>query len=484
MTENTGLTHLSICKLRSLLDRHLLSGTELTTSCLVALNTYNAQLGAVITETRELALEAARRYDLEQPSGLLAGIPFLVKDNLCTRGIRTTCASRMLEGFVPCYNATVVERCLSRSGILLGKTNMDEFGMGSTGEHSYFGATKNPHNTRYTAGGSSSGSAAAVAAGFAPYALGSDTGGSVRQPAAFCGVVGMKPTYGAVSRFGLIAFASSLDQVGFFTRTVEDNALVFSELAAKDERDATSQLSVTDTLTNLKKGVRGMKIALLTELPGVPIDPQVTSCVTRAAKLLEQLGACVCEVRMPTFSPALEAYYILSSAEASSNLARFDGVRYGYRADGYTSIEELYTASRSFGFGKEVKRRITLGTFVLSSGSYEAYYARAQSVRHSVRAEFEGLFDEYALLLSPVTTRPAYALGEMKDNVLDVYKDDSFTVPASLAGLPALSLPCGESDKGLPIGVQLTGKAFSEPLIYRAAFSLEKALSGEEHDDV
>lgn len=477
--ENTGITLFSIRQLRKLLVQRQLSCTELTTTCLRALNTYNAQLGAVITETGKQALEAARQYDIEQPSGFLAGIPFLVKDNICTRGIRTTCASRMLESFVPCYHATVVERCLMRSGILLGKTNMDEFAMGSTGEHSYFGVTKNPHNTLYTPGGSSSGSAAAVAAGFAPYALGSDTGGSVRQPAAFCGLVGMKPTYGAVSRFGLVAFASSLDQIGFLTRTVEDNALVFSELAAKDERDATSQTAATDTLTELRKGVRGLKVALLTELPGVQLDPQVTFSVTRAAKLFETLGAHVCEVQMPSFSDALEAYYILSSAEASSNLARFDGVRYGYRADGCTSIDEVYTATRSLGFGEEVKRRITLGTFVLSSGSYDAYYKRAQNVRRSVREAFEGLFDEYDLLLSPVTTRTAYALGEMKDHVLDVYKDDSFTVPASLAGLPALSLPCGASDRGLPIGIQLTGKAFSEPLIYKAAFALEQALSGE-----
>ena len=401
-----------------------------------------------------------------------------LKDNLCTRGIRTTCASKMLENFVPPYDAYAVERL--RDCVLLGKLNLDEFAMGSSTENSYFKPTRNPVNPERVPGGSSGGSAAAVAAGEAAFALGSDTGGSIRQPAAFCGVVGMKPTYGTVSRYGLVAFASSLDQIGPLTRSVRDSALVLSAIAGQDARDATSaKRPGEDYGAKIGREIRGMRIALPRELLAEGLQEEIRQAVLAAARLFEGLGAEVVEVGLPSLKYALPAYYVISSAEASSNLARFDGIKYGYRAKEFDGIEQLYERSRSEGFGREVRRRIMLGSFVLSAGYYDAYYRKAQQVRALVRRALEALLEECDLILSPVAPTTAYRIGEKMGDPLQMYLGDIYTVPASIAGLPALSLPFAQDEEGLPIGLQLIGRAFGEAELYQAAYALEQGKGGE-----
>lgn len=470
------LTHLTLAEMRKKLDERELSSFELTTAFLKEIESRDGGIGAFLTVTAAEAEEAAKSYDTAgEKTGVLSGIPMAVKDNICTKGVKTTCASHMLEDFVPCYDATVMEKLKAQKAVMLGKVNMDEFAMGSTTENSAFQVTKNPVDTTCVPGGSSGGSAAAVAAGFAPFALGSDTGGSIRQPAAFCGVVGMKPTYGAVSRFGLVAFASSLDQIGPLTTNVYDNALVFSAISGHDKKDATSIADgYADSLAAIEKGVRGMKVALPVEFFAEGIDSEVKNAVFAAAKRFEALGASISEVKMPALADALPAYYVISSAEASSNLARFDGVRYGKRAEVYGDIDELYKNTRNEGFGDEVKRRIMLGTFALSSGYYDAYYKKALQARSLIIAEYEKVFEKFDFILSPVAPTPAYKLGSKTGNPIEMYLGDIYTVPVNIAGVPALSLPCGKTEGGLPIGMQLIGKALSEPLLYRAGFAFEK----------
>lgn len=425
----------------------------------------------------EEALSWAEEADRRRAAGEvhpLCGVPIAVKDNICTSGVKTTCGSRMLADFVPPYDATAWNRLRQAGCVLLGKTNMDEFGMGSSTENSAFHPTKNPWCASCVPGGSSGGSAACVAAGLAPAALGSDTGGSIRQPGAFCGVVGMRPTYGAVSRYGLVAFASTLDCIGPMTRTVEDNALLLDALVGADPMDATCINRHFGSMSaQMNEGVKGLRIGLMM----ASASPEVFAGVMQAAKALEQLGARVEEITLPHAEQALPAYYVLSSAEASSNLARFDGVRYGHRAAKYADLEELYVRSRNQGFGPEVKRRILLGTYVLSAGHYEAYYRQAQAVRQLVKQDYSEAFARCHVLLSPVTPTAAWQLGG-KAAPTDVYQGDVYTVPASMAGLPAMTLPAGKTEDGLPLAVQLTAPALQEPLLYRVGRALEVELYG------
>lgn len=470
---------MSVKTLSHCLETKELSALEAADAYLEQIEKKEAEIGAFLTITKEAAWETAKQVDEKrmknEPLPPLAGIPAGIKDNICTKGIPTTCASRMLEHFIPPYDAAVMEQMKASGVVMLGKLNMDEFAMGSTTEHSYFKETHNPHDLSRVPGGSSGGAAAAVAAYEAAFSLGSDTGGSIRQPAAFCGVVGMKPTYGTVSRYGLVAFASSLDQIGPLTRTVEDNALVLQAIISQDQRDTTSLVHPNpDFLAGLEKGVQGLRIALPKEYFAPGIAPEIRQAVKKAAASFEKMGAKVGEASLPTLEYALPAYYVISSAEASSNLSRFDGVRYGYRSENASSLEELYKNTRSEGFGEEVKRRILLGTFVLSAGYYDAYYKKAQQVRSLVCRDFEQVFSQWDLILSPVAPTTAYRLGEKRENPLEMYQGDLCTVPVNIAGLPALSMPCGFDGEGLPIGMQIIGKHFREDLIYQAAQAFEK----------
>ncbi len=443
----------------------------------------NAEVEPVVRSFITFDPERARR-DLDSvrnrsggrhPDSPLAGIPAALKDNLCTRGLATSCGSRILEGFRPPYDATVVDRLYAAGLVLLGKTNMDEFAMGSSCENSAFFPTRNPWDTNRVPGGSSGGSAAAVAAGQAAYALGSDTGGSVRQPAALCGVVGMKPTYGRVSRYGLVAFASSLDQIGTLTRTVEDCALVMGAIAGYDPLDSTStQHPVPDYRAALAGGVRGVRIGVPREYFAVALDPGVRREVENAVRALERLGAVVGECSLPHSEYALSTYYIIAPAECSSNLARYDGVRFGLRVSG-GDITSMYQNTRQQGFGNEVKRRIMLGTYALSSGYYDAYYLRAQKVRTLVKRDFETAFGEFDVLASATSPTVAFGLGERVQDPLQMYASDVLTVPVNLAGLPAVSVPCGLAD-GLPVGLQLIGRPFAEPQLLQVGFALEQHL--------
>lgn len=479
------VTDMTVRRLSAALQSRQLSAREAAQGYLDAIAARDGETGAYITVTAERALAQADAVDRARAAGqelpALAGVPMGVKDNICTEGVRTTCASRMLEGFVPPYSATVYRRLEGQGALLLGKLNMDEFAMGSTTESSYFHPTRNPRAPGHVPGGSSGGSAAAVAAGEAAFALGSDTGGSIRQPAAFCGVVGLKPTYGAVSRYGLVAFASSLDQIGPLARDVADAALVFSAIAGHDERDATSREGDwSGLLDGLERGVRGLRVGLPRQCFGPGVAPAVRQRVLHAARLLEGLGAQAEEISLPALEDALPAYYIMSSAEASSNLARFDGVRYGRRAEGCRSIDELYEKSRDEGFGPEVKRRILMGSFVLSAGYQDAYYKKALRARDGVCAAFGEAFSRFDLLLTPVTPTPPWKLGRRTSDPTEVYLEDVFTVPVNLAGVPALSLPVGADEGGLPIGAQLIAPHFGEKTLLRAARALEMALEGGE----
>ena len=436
-----------------------------------------------ITVCEDTAIESAIQIDEKLSNGEtlspLAGVPFAVKDNICTKGIKTTCASKMLENFVPVYNAFVVEKLKNAGCVILGKTNMDEFAMGSSNETSYFGAVKNPRNKDKVPGGSSGGSGAAVAADIAPFALGSDTGGSIRLPASFCGVTGIKPTYGMVSRFGLVAFASSLDQIGPIAKTAEDCAAVMNIISAYDKMDSTClNVQRPDYTKSLTGGVKGMKIAVPKEcFEGA--DPEVTSKVAESIKTLEAMGATVCEISIPITEYALPAYYIISSAEASSNLARYDGVKYGFRCENYEDITDMYFRTRGEGFGDEVKRRIMLGTYALSSGYYDAYYKKAQQVRRLIQDEFDKVFANYDVIASPVYPTTAFNIGEKTNDPVKMYTGDLCTVSANIAGLPAISVPCGNDSSGMPVGLQLIAKPFGEPEILRAAHTYQMHIKGE-----
>jgi aspartyl-tRNA(Asn)/glutamyl-tRNA(Gln) amidotransferase subunit A len=427
-------------------------------------------------EARSQADAVDRRIASGEDPGPLAGVAVALKDNMCTRGVPTTCSSRILEHWRPPYDATIVSRLAGAGAVFVGKTNLDEFAMGSSTENSAFGPTRNPHDPSRVPGGSSGGSAAAVAAGFVPAAFGSDTGGSIRQPAALCGVVGVKPTYGRVSRYGLVAFASSLDQIGPFAASVEDAALLFEVVGGHDPMDSTSvDEPAPSVFAGLGDGVEGLRVGLTKEfVEGA--DADVVSRVEEAARALEKAGAVISDASVPAAVYGLSAYYLIAPAEASSNLARYDGVRYGLRVDG-DDITSMYTATRAAGFGAEVKRRIMLGTYALSAGYYDAYYGQAQRVRTLIIRDFEAAYAYHDLLLGATSPTTAFEIGAKTENPLTMYLSDVFTIPSNLAGHPAISVPYGTGDDGLPVGVQVLAPALAEPLMFRAAAALERSLA-------
>lgn len=452
---------------------------ELVEHCLAKINE-GAHLNAFISVLGSRALKKAREIDKKLQTrhpGKLAGTIVAVKDNIVLEGERVTCGSQMLENFISPYTATVIRKLESEDAIIIGKTNMDEFAMGSSNENSYFGPAKNPHDTNRVPGGSSGGSCVAVAADLTMAALGSDTGGSIRQPASFCGVVGLKPTYGRVSRFGLVAFASSFDQIGPITKTVEDAALLLEVISGHDERDSTStRVPVPAFSQALGKEVKGLRIGVPTEYFDEGLDKEVRASIEQAIGLLRDGGAEIVRVSLPHTDYAIAAYYILATAEASSNLARYDGARYGFRAEGANDLDEMYVKSRSQAFGHEVKRRIMLGTYVLSAGYYEAYYRKGQKVRTLIKQDFERAFEECDCLLTPTCPTTAFKLGEKMADPLTMYLSDIYTVSVNLAGLPAMSVPCGLDSDGMPIGAQIIGRAFGEEIVLRVGDFIENQL--------
>ena len=462
----------------------LLQNKEITVSDLVdesykRIQEVDDKVQAFLTLDEENARNAAKKLDeklgTDESKGLLFGMPIGVKDNIVTKDLRTTCASKILENFDPIYNATVVDQLHKAETITIGKLNMDEFAMGSSTENSYYKKTKNPWNLETVPGGSSGGSAASVAAGEVLFSLGSDTGGSIRQPAAFCGVVGIKPTYGRVSRSGLVAFASSLDQIGPITRNVEDNAYLLQAISGLDPMDSTTaNIEVPNYVEALTGDIKGLKIAVPKEYLGEGVGEEARNSVLEALKVLEKLGAEWEEVSLPHSKYALATYYLLSSSEASANLARFDGVRYGYRSPNSETLIDLYKNSRAEGFGDEVKRRIMLGTFALSSGYYDAYYKKAQKARTLIKKDFEDVFEKYDVIVGPTTPTPAFKIGENISDPLTMYANDILTIPVNLAGVPGISVPCGFAN-GLPLGLQIIGKHFDESTIYRVAHAYEQA---------
>jgi aspartyl-tRNA(Asn)/glutamyl-tRNA(Gln) amidotransferase subunit A len=468
-----------VSDLHELLHKKELKVSDLVDESYKRIGQVEDKVQAFLRLDEERARKTAKLLDdklaTDSLNGLLSGMPIGVKDNIVTKGLRTTCASKILENFDPIYDATVVQKLQQAETVTIGKLNMDEFAMGSSNENSHYQKTHNPWNLERVPGGSSGGSAASVAAGEVLFSLGSDTGGSIRQPAAFCGVVGMKPTYGRVSRFGLVAFASSLDQIGPITRTVEDNAYLLQAISGLDPMDSTSaNVEVPDFVGALTGDVKGLKIAVPKEYLGEGVNETVRQSVLAALKVLEGLGAVWEEVSLPHSKYALAAYYLLSSSEASANLARFDGVRYGYRAQDADNLIDLYKKTRAEGFGDEVKRRIMLGTFALSSGYYDAYYKKAQQVRTLIKQDFEKVFEKYDCIVGPTTPTPAFKIGEKIDDPLTMYINDILTIPVNLAGVPGISVPCG-FDGGLPLGLQIIGKHFDEATIYRVAHAYEQA---------
>ena len=472
------LYRLSISRLAPLLARGEVSPVEVTAQLLERIQERDRELNTYLTVDEPGALaqarEAAARLDRGE-AGPLTGIPLALKDVLVTRNLRTTCASRILENFIPPYDATVCGRLRQAGAVFLGKVNMDEFAMGSSTENSAFGPTHNPWHRDYIPGGSSGGSAAAVAADLCIASLGSDTGGSIRQPASHCGVVGLKPTYGRVSRYGLVAYASSLDQIGPLTKEVRDAALLLQAIAGHDSRDSTSvPYPVPDYQEALGQEIRGLKLGVPREYFGHGLDPEVEAVVQGALKTYASLGAELLEVSLPHTEYAVAAYYVVAVAEASSNLARYDGVKYGLRAEG-RNLLEMYAQTRTGGFGAEVRRRIMLGTYALSAGYYEAYYRKALQVRALIRRDFEAAFEQCDLLAAPVSPTPAFRLGEKVADPLTMYLSDIFTISANLSGIPGISVPCGFSSLGLPIGLQLLGPPFGEAVLLKAAYALEQA---------
>ncbi len=468
----------SLKELSELVKKKEVKPSEIVESFLERTKEFEPKINSYVTDLSEEALEKAKEADEKIASmdeiPTLFGLPIAIKDNISTKGIRTTCSSKMLENYIPPFDATVIEKLNKQGYILTGKTNLDEFAMGSSTENSAFFTTKNPWDLERVPGGSSGGSAAAVGAGIIPASLGSDTGGSIRQPAAFCGVVGLKPTYGRVSRYGLVAFASSLDQIGPITRTVEDAALLLNVIAGKDPKDSTSDdVPVPDYTSFIGKDIKGIKIGLPKEFFIEELNPQIKEAVLNAAKELEKEGAELVEVSLPTTKYAIEAYYIIAPSEASSNLARYDGVRYGYRTPEYKNLEEMYSKTRDEGFGAEVKRRIMLGTFALSSGYYDAYYLKAQKVRTLIYQEFMNVFKEVDIILTPTTPDVAFKIGEKTDDPIQMYLSDIFTVSVNMASLPGISIPCGFKDN-LPIGMQLIGKPYDEGTILQVAHAYER----------
>lgn len=461
-----------IAGLKNILERKEASAKEVLDSVFGRIDSVDGRVKAYMTLTREKAYEMASRGDGEK---ILSGIPLAIKDNMCTKGVRTTCSSKILENFIPPYESTVTGRLSAEGYVLLGKTNLDEFAMGSSTENSAFFTTRNPWALDRIPGGSSGGSAAAVAAGECIAALGSDTGGSIRQPAALCGVVGLKPTYGRVSRYGLVAFASSLDQIGPITKTVMDSAILMNILSGHDPLDSTSApVAVPDFTKAAGRDIKGMKVGIPREYFIEGMDKEVEKAVRDAIAKLESLGAIPVEVSLPNTGYAVATYYILATSEASSNLARYDGVKYGFRAEGKDLID-MYMQTRAKGFGAEVKRRIMLGTYALSSGYYEAYYGKAQQVRTLIKQDFENAFREVDVIATPTSPTPAFRIGEKVADPLQMYLSDIFTISINLAGLPAISMPCGFTGEGLPVGLQIIGRHFDEETVIRVSHAYEQS---------
>jgi aspartyl-tRNA(Asn)/glutamyl-tRNA(Gln) amidotransferase subunit A len=473
-----SLFDLNIQDIHNKLHAKELSVTDLVDASYRRIQEVDSKVQAFLTLDEEQARSKAEQLDGQgaqaSERGLLFGLPIGIKDNMVTEGITTTCASRFLSNYKPIYDATVVQKLRDAQSVTIGKLNMDEFAMGGSNENSAFHPTFNPWNLDYVPGGSSGGSAAAVAAGEVYFALGSDTGGSIRQPAAYCGIVGMKPTYGLVSRYGLVAFASSLDQIGPLTKNVEDAAYLLQAITGHDPKDSTSaKVDIPDYIASLSGDVRGLRIGVPKEYLGKGIDPTVKEKVLEALKVLEGLGAVWEEVSMPHTEYAVATYYLLASSEASSNLARFDGVRYGVRSDNARNLLDVYQYSRSEGFGPEVKRRIMLGTYALSSGYYDAYYVKAQKVRTLIKQDFDQVFANYDVIIGPTAPTPAFKIGEQSDDPLTMYLNDILTIPVNLAGVPAISIPCGFVN-GLPVGLQIIGKTLDESTVLRVAHAFEQ----------
>ena len=470
--------HLTIHELHTKLKDKKITAQEATKALLKRIQEVDPKIKAYLTVTEQEAMDEAKEADRMITAGKaapLTGVPLAIKDNMCTQGIKTTCASKILEHFIPPYDATVVKQLKKEHSVLLGKANMDEFAMGSSTENSRFNVTRNPWNPETIPGGSSGGSAAAVAADACIAALGSDTGGSIRQPAACCGVVGMKPTYGRISRYGLVAFGSSLDQIGPITKDVEDCAILLNAIAGHDPLDSTSiDLPIPDYRKALVKEIKGWTLGVPQEFFVEGMDPQVEEQVGQAIRVLEGLGARVQEISLPHTGYAVATYYIICTAEASSNLARYDGVKYGFRSPGAKELMEMYQETRSEGFGPEVKRRIMLGTYVLSSGYYDAYYRKASQVRTLIKEDFEKAFAECDVIITPTSPTPAFRLGEKMEDPLQMYLSDIFTISVNLAGVPAISIPCGFSKEGLPIGLQIIGRHLEEEKIIQAAYAFEQ----------
>lgn len=459
------------------------SAVEITQEALQRIEALEPKLHSFLCVTADAALAQARQVDAKiaagEEIGILEGIPVAVKDNMCTQGVPTTCASRILENFVPPYNATIVEKLAAAGAVIVGKTNLDEFAMGSSTENSAYQTTVNPWDLTRVSGGSSGGSAAAVAAEECVVALGSDTGGSIRQPASLCGVVGMKPTYGLVSRYGLVAYASSLDQIGPFGRTVEDAAILLEAIAGYDAKDATSlKVEIPQYSRSLKPNLRPkgrLRVGVIQETFGQGLDPEVEAAVKNAIETLQELGAEIQVVSCPTFRYGLPCYYIIAPSEASANLARYDGVKYGMRVPDAESLLEMYGKTRAAGFGQEVKRRIAIGTYTLSAGYYDAYYLKAQKVRTLIKRDFDRAFAQADVLVSPTSPTTAFKVGEKTDDPLSMYLSDLMTIPVNLAGLPALSVPCGFDSKGLPIGMQIIGNVLEESTLFEVAYAYEQS---------
>ena len=475
------ITNLTVHELKEKLDKKETTISEINKAYVERIKEKELEVNAFVTVLAEDALKKAQEVEKKVNNGEiktpLAGIPIGIKDNICTKGVKTTCSSKMLENFTSPYDATVMEKINSENLITLGKLNMDEFAMGASTEYSAFKKTCNPWDLNKVPGGSSGGSAAAVAAGLVPWALGSDTGGSVRQPASFCGVVGLKPTYGLISRYGLVAFASSLDQIGPITKDVKDSAMLLNIIAGHDEKDTTSlNIEKKDYTKALKNDVKGLRIGIPKEYFGEGINKEVKEALEKAIEEYKAMGAIVEECSIPIAEYALATYYIIACAEASSNLGRFDGIRYGYRTSNFKNLRDIFINSRTEGFGKEVKRRIILGTYVLSSGYYDAYYKKAQQVRTLVKKEFDKAFEKYDILITPTAPTVAFDIGKRSNNPLEMYLADICTVSINIAGLPGISIPCGVDSEGMPIGMQIVGKHFAEETILNAAYTYEQKV--------
>lgn len=470
----------SIRELHQQLTQKKRSAVEIVQESLDRIQKLEPKLHSFLTVTAEQALEQARRVDAQiaagEKIGLLAGIPIGIKDNLCTRGIPTTCASRILENFVPPYESTVTQKLAEAGAVMVGKTNLDEFAMGGSTETSAYHLTANPWDLDRVPGGSSGGSAAAVAGGECLVALGSDTGGSIRQPASFCGIVGLKPTYGLVSRYGLVAFASSLDQIGPFARSVEDTAILLGAIAGHDPKDSTSlKVEIPDYTRYLTPDLKGKKVGVIQETFGEGLDPEVERAVRAAIAQLQDLGADIKEISCPRFRYGIAAYYIIAPSEASANLARYDGVKYGRRVEEADNLIDMYTRTRAQGFGPEVKRRIMIGTYALSAGYYDAYYLKAQKVRTLIKQDFEAAFNNVDVLVSPTAPTTAFKSGDKSADPLSMYLVDLMTIPVNLAGLPAMSVPCGFDSQGMPVGLQIIGNVLREDQVLQVGYAYEQA---------